>query len=945
MAEIVVSASKGVIGRLLAKLTELMENKSANLLGVSKNIAFLKDELPTMNALLEKLEDADELDPLVKAWRNQARELGYDIEDCIDDFAQRVGGADVDAGFIDKISHFLKTLRARLETAEHIKDLKIRLLEINERHKRYKFSPGSPPSSSSVAIDRRLPALYTESANLVGFEGPREEVIKCLIDTDQRLMVLPIVGFGGLGKTTLANEVYKNIREQFRAKAFVPVSQKPDIVRLLSGIQSKLEISVSSPCFEVKDIIDSIRVYLQHRRYLVVVDDLWDAPTWDIIGSVFPENGMGCRVIVTTRVEDVARRVCSNHQEFIYRMKPLSDEDSRRLFFNRIFVSEDNCPAQLRDISYRILRKCCGLPLAIVTISSLLASRPEPRRKEWENIQNSIGTWGSGTNPTLEGVRQILYLSYKDLPHHLRTCFLYLGIYPEDFTIKRDDLIRQWVAEGFVHNIYGRNLEEDAKSYFNELINRSLIQPKETEYGEVVSCTVHDMMLDMILNRCVEDNFIHVVYNLQEVEGQHEFKVRRLLLDSRAVGSDDAKISATNAPRLLQLRSLQMFGGPLSLLLLSKHLRVLILHLGKPGTDGNERVDLTAIGQLFQLRYLKIVRLHPAPLVVELPAEIKGLEYLSALEIDYTSESNLPLDIVRLPCLSHLIVPSGIGLPHGHGIGRMKSLCTLKNFEIVDIRSATGLGELTNLKDLELDSRRALSGIEIDALVTSLGKLHKLVYLRTSALQGGCFCDDENNQLSSLSHPPLHIERLNLVGWRLRRVPKWINGNLQNLCLLSLAVTEMSTDEVRVLGELPSLIKLILLVKRLPPCGAAIVFTAAGFPELECMEFACGGDVMSRMCFEPGVMPKLQRIVLFYLDDQWSGTAPAGIEHLLNLRLRDIQLLPICDDRTVAEDHIKTAFTETIKAHRSRGGAEPYLHFSRLRKNTIPWILPDDPLI
>uniref|UniRef100_J3MR54 NB-ARC domain-containing protein n=1 Tax=Oryza brachyantha TaxID=4533 RepID=J3MR54_ORYBR len=538
MAETVVSASKGVIGPLLNKLTKLVEDKSDSLVGMSKNIVFLKDDLPTMNALLEKLEDTDELDPLVKDWRNQVREMAYDIEDCIEDFVHHVGGGNVEAGFIDRVSHFLRTLRARLETAEHIKDLKIRLMEINERRKRYKFNLDSIPSSSSVAVDRLLPAVYCEAANLVGIEGPREQVISWLTDKDQQLMVVSIVGFG--------------------------VSQRPDITRFLSGIQSKLGIKVSSPCLEVKHIIDSIRVYLQHlsyfladrhsvasilgstkekllngpyaivvgpkfNRYLFVVDDLWDAPTWDIIRCVFPENGMGSRVIVTTRVEDVARWVCCNHRQFIHRMEPLSDENSRRLFFNRIFGSEDGCPSQFREISSQILKKCGG-------------------------------TCGSGTNPTLEGMRQILNLSYKDLPPHLRTCFLYLGIYPEDFTIKRDNLIRQWVAEGFVHDFHGGDSEKLAKSYFNELMNRSLIQPKETKYGEVVSCTVHDMMLDLILRRCAENNFICMAYNLEEMAGQHESKVRRLLLDSRVGESGDAKITGTTAPRLLQLRSLQLFG-------------------------------------------------------------------------------------------------------------------------------------------------------------------------------------------------------------------------------------------------------------------------------------------------------------------------------------------------------------------------------------------------
>ncbi|KAL6843172.1 hypothetical protein ACP4OV_026885 [Aristida adscensionis] len=428
MAGIVVSASNGVIVPLVDKLTNLIEDKCANLMGVSNDIVFLRDELRTINALLEKLEDIDRLDPLPKNWRDQAREMAYDIEDCIDYFVHHGGSDGERAGFINKVSHFLKTSMTRLETAKQIKELKNRLKEINERRKRCKFDD-CISISSSVAIDPRLPALYRDAATLVGIQGPREEVIKLLTDTNQQLQVLSIVGFGGLGKTTLAKEVYERIGGQFNTKAFVSVFQRPDIPRLLNGLISGFNIA--SPIFEVKDIIDNIRLYLQSRR------------KWS-------------------------------------RMKPLNDEDSRRLFFNRIFGSESRCPSQFREVSVEILKKCGGLPLAVITISSLLANRPAPRRREWESILDSIGMQGSSTNPSFEMMRHILYLSYKDLPRHLKACFLYLGIYPEDCYIKRDDLIRKWIAEGFVPRHFSVQDSEDvAKSYFNELINRSLIEPAE----------------------------------------------------------------------------------------------------------------------------------------------------------------------------------------------------------------------------------------------------------------------------------------------------------------------------------------------------------------------------------------------------------------------------------------------------------------------------------
>jgi hypothetical protein len=206
-------------------------------------------------------------------------------------------------------------------------------------------------------------------------------------------------------------------------------------------------------------------------------------------------------------------------------MKPLSDQDSRILFFKRIFGSEDACPPYLEEVSTRILRKCNGMPLAIISISSLLASQPYKLQEQWQYILNLLSS-NCELRPSLEGMRQILNLSYMNLPHYLKTCMLYLGIYPEDHTIYRDDLTRQWVAEGFISKAHGRDPEDVGNSYFNELINRSMIQPVDTyPSGEIQSCRVHGMMLDLILQKSREENFITVTDGLQSLIGLQD-KVR-----------------------------------------------------------------------------------------------------------------------------------------------------------------------------------------------------------------------------------------------------------------------------------------------------------------------------------------------------------------------------------------------------------------------------------
>jgi hypothetical protein len=157
-------------------------------------------------------------------------------------------------------------------------------------------------------------------------------------------------------------------------------------------------------------------------------------------------------------------------------MKLLSDQDSRKLFNDRIFGPEGVCPPQFIDVSCEILKKCGGLPLAIITVASILACRPTRLKEEWEQIQDCLLASQAPTHSTLTDMMHILDLSYKFLPRHLKACFLYLGTYPEDHEIEKDELVRKWVAEGFVSGPVRRSAWDVAESYLNELVNRSMIQ-------------------------------------------------------------------------------------------------------------------------------------------------------------------------------------------------------------------------------------------------------------------------------------------------------------------------------------------------------------------------------------------------------------------------------------------------------------------------------------
>lgn len=218
-----------------------------------------------MNALLEKLTNMQ-----MKEWRKQVREMAYDIEDCIGEYMhqpyqQRCTGI---MGFFHVYVHKVKALVGRHEVAQQIKELKDRVVEANHRRKRYKAEV-DPVTTNVLFTDPRLPALYVQSSDLVGIDIPKDHLMNMLDDEEQSLKVISIMGLGGLGKTTLANEAYKKIRWQFDCKAFVSVPQKPDLKKILCIIFSQVKNQDYSNT-ETGDenwLIDALRGFLNNKRY------------------------------------------------------------------------------------------------------------------------------------------------------------------------------------------------------------------------------------------------------------------------------------------------------------------------------------------------------------------------------------------------------------------------------------------------------------------------------------------------------------------------------------------------------------------------------------------------------------------------------------------------------------------------------------------------------
>jgi hypothetical protein len=270
MAGIAVTATMGAMKTVLGKLATLMDDKYKKVKGLREEVEFLNRELDDMNALLEKMDEADELDPQAKKWRKDIIEMSYDIEDYIDDFTCRIGEAGDDVGVLRKVLHRLKTFKDRWHIASQIQKIKAKVIEASERRKRYMIDQ-CIRSTTRVIVDPRLQALYQKSESLVGVDSQKEVIVRWVMDEGQQLKVMSIVGFGGLGKTTLANEVYREVGGKFNCKAIVSISQNPDILKLLNSLMLQLGLHPYSHACEAQDLINNIIKHLQDKRYAILM--------------------------------------------------------------------------------------------------------------------------------------------------------------------------------------------------------------------------------------------------------------------------------------------------------------------------------------------------------------------------------------------------------------------------------------------------------------------------------------------------------------------------------------------------------------------------------------------------------------------------------------------------------------------------------------------------
>jgi hypothetical protein len=377
----------------------------------------------------------------------------------------------------------------------------------------------------------------------------------------------------------------------------------------------------------------------------------------------------------------------------------------------------------LVEVSDKILNKCAGVPLAIITMASLLSCKAR-NKMDWYEVHNSIGT-GLENNLDVKNMRKILSFSYYELPCHLRTCLLYLSMFPEDFEIDKGRLIRMWIAEGFIQSEkQGKSLFELGESYLNELINRSMVQPRHDSItGMVYSCRVHDMVLDLIRSLSTEENFVTVLSDMDSTSPSST--IRRLSLQN--VKNSHIMAHATRSS-LQHARSVVIFPSEFAqapALGSFQVLRVLDLCL----CDLSQANSLKYLENLYQLRYLG---LHGTS-ISQLPEEIGNLQFLQTLDVRGNSISWLPSGVVQLTNLMFLYIDGSTKVPNGIG-----NLTCLEQLSLLCIDGSTiniveELGQLAALRRLHIKLDKWN-----DKVLEGLRMLQKIQKLCISVRSGEC---------------------------------------------------------------------------------------------------------------------------------------------------------------------------------------------------------------
>ncbi|CAI9112036.1 OLC1v1012406C1 [Oldenlandia corymbosa var. corymbosa] len=682
------------------------------------------------------------------------------------DLSSRIAAVAYDTEFVlDSLVVAGKPLQTSLIVQLDVIITEIELIKTQVSEIPWSMEPTIALQEISQANLKMAPAvgkIPDSNERVVGFDDEAKIIIDRLTRGTKQLDVVSIVGMVGLGKTSLAKKVYhhSHISHHFQARSWLTVSQEYNTKSLLIAILSGLDQN-STGAYIINmredDLAERLRKRLKGIRYLIILDDIWDTQVWNSLKMSFPDDDKGSRILLTSRQETIGLEI-NPHSE-PHHLRALNDDESWELFRKKMCFDQ-SCPSEEVIARAKTIAKSCkGLPLMILIVAGFLANT-EPSK--WEEVEEMLKT---GSAMAADQCMETLELSYRHLPNHLKPCFLYLGAFEEDQSIPVRQILRLWIAEGFVQETAGREFLEDvAKGYMMELVQRNLVMVAQRDFrGQTQQCVLHDLVRDFAIARSKKEHFMHRVHG-HELNGCVEAsQPYRLTIDLS--GAEKFSESRSLYPRLRTL-----------------------LFVTKPKVYP----QTTSLYKFFQFKLIRVLVLSRLfwfdtfPCVILLLVQLKYL----AFTVYFDSEIIIPSSILNLSDLETLIVDNArVLLPDT--LWGMKKLRHLDGAREFVLPSEIPVANLENLQTFSI--------VTFTCSQTMVGVVKKLPNLRTLRCRldlGGGECTVDFITLNQLESLFINTSRgTNLFQFRFP----------QNLKDLSLYSTCLQWSEVSAIGRLPNL--------------------------------------------------------------------------------------------------------------------------------------------
>ncbi|XBJ04497.1 hypothetical protein VPH35_023426 [Triticum aestivum] len=504
MAESAVASVVRAFGTLAAK-------EAAFLRGVNADADLLRAELRRMQCFLRDADakrraggrDSERL----KNWVVDVRDAAYDAGNALEEADFLARHRHMRRGFLGALP-WLANLAALHTFGVKIRRVRARIRQISDSAVAYGITDlGEASALADVEEQEVTPYdLSWNSADsdfFVGFHEERDAIFKELLDPEiSPICVVSIVGMAGSGKSTLARKVYNDPRSSDGGA--------------ISGGKWKQMTSEKLESMGEEDVKELLSDFLAQRKFLVVLDDVWKSSSYDKISkilSVLPDVNNGSRIVLTTRDMDVARHV--NRRSSIHEKKLLDEKESWELLEKWSFPEYRDVSSadrsRLMEIGKKLAVKCKGLPLALVVLGGYLS-----RNLDYDIWSGLVGNldWEARRND--EPFWKIIDRSYNDLPNHqLKSCFLYLASFPEDYVIRVARLCKLLIAEGLIPHRQNRTMEDTAREYIKELVQRCMLQAVERSkwHGSIKSVVLHDVIREWAIAEARREGLFNIWSN------------------------------------------------------------------------------------------------------------------------------------------------------------------------------------------------------------------------------------------------------------------------------------------------------------------------------------------------------------------------------------------------------------------------------------------------